>query len=209
MKKVLEYIVEHYKKGEPIFISDIVIPDISQDNLKQQLKHLVDEKILIRYEKGIYYLPRESRLKSGFRLSADTVARYKYISRRGRTMGYYSGFTFANQIGISMQVPVKVEIVSNESAPIVRDITLGNRVFTVRKPRIEVTEDNQKVLQLLELLKDIEEYSDESADDVREQIVRYITAEKIARKEVDKYIQKYPMKIYKYVYEMRLENVFA
>jgi len=209
MSEILNYLLNNYKPGEPIFIADIKIKDISGDNLKQQLKRLTDIGELQRFEKGIYYLPRESRLKKGFRLSGDIVARYKYVSRRGKIMGYYSGYTFANQLGISMQVPAKIEIVSNESAPVVRDINLGNQTFTVRKSRIQVDENNQKVLQLLELLKDVEEYSDGTMDQTRERIVKYIKDSKITRKDIDRYIEEFPVKIYKSIYEMRLENVLA
>jgi len=112
-------------------------------------------------------------------------------------------------LGISMQVPAKIEIVSNESAPVVRDINLGNQTFTVRKSRIQVDENNQKVLQLLELLKDVEEYSDGTMDQTRERIVKYIKDSKITRKDIDRYIEEFPVKIYKSIYEMRLENVLA
>lgn len=209
MNEVMDYILNSYKEGEPIFIADIEIQGISDDNIKQQLKRLTDMEYLQRYEKGIYYRPRESRLKSGFCLSADMVARYKYISRQGKVMGYYSGYTFANQLGISNQVPAKVEIVSNESAPIVRDVTIGNQIFTVRRARIPVTTENCKTLQLLELLKDIEQYSDGTPEEVRHRLVQYINAAAIAKQDVDRYIEKFPIKIYKSIYEMRLEHVFA
>lgn len=209
MSEILDYVINNYNIGEPIFITDIQIEGISSDNLKQQLKRLTDIKELQRYEKGIYYLPRESRLKSGFQLSADVVARHKYISRRGKVMGYYSGYTFANQLGISKQVPNKIEIVSNESSPIVRDINVGNHVFMIRKSRTQVNENNQKVLQLLELLKDIDLYSDGTIEETRDRIVKYIIDSKITRKDVDQYINEFPLKIYKSFYEMRLENVFA
>lgn len=209
MQIVLNYLEQNYKTGEPIFISDIHIDGVSDDNLKQSLKRLVDAEKVKRFEKGIYYLPRESRLRSGYRLSADIVAKYKYISRHGRVMGYYSGHTFANQLGLSNQVPVKVEIVSNESAPVVRDVVLGKQTFTVRKARIPVNEENYKILQLLELLKDIEQYDDGSAEETEERIKKYIMNSKITRKDVDRYIEAFPIKIYKSIYDMRLDYVFA
>ncbi|MFI3236911.1 MAG: DUF6088 family protein [Lachnospiraceae bacterium] len=209
MNEVLDYILTNYKVGEPIFISDLEIKDITEASMKQHLKRLTDAGKLQRYEKGIYYISRESRLKSGFHLSADLVAKHKYIARRGRIMGYYSGYTFANQLGISMQVPMKVEIVSNESAPIVRDISVGNQTFTIRKSRIQITEENQKILQLLEFLKNVEEYSDGTKDEVRARIVRYIQDSGISREDIDCYIEEFPLKIYKVIYEMRLENVLA
>ncbi len=209
MNEVIDYIYHNYDGGEPIFTSDIHIERVSDDCVKQQLKRLTDMGRLLRYEKGVYFLQKESRLKSGVHLSANMVAKYKYISRNGKVMGFYSGYTFANQLGISQQVPMKVEIVSNESAPIVRDVKVGSQVFTIRRARIKVTEENHRILQYLELLKDIEQYSDEPMEDVQKRIVAYTREIKITRQQIDRYIDQFPIRIYKSIYEMRLDHVFA
>ena len=57
-------------------------------------------------------------------VNADTVARYKYVSGGGKVDGFYSGNTFANQLGISTQVPNKVELVSNNMAAKVREVPI-------------------------------------------------------------------------------------
>ena len=49
-------------------------------------------------------------------LSADIVARYKYVDNGKSVNGYYSGNTFANQLGITTQVPRIIEIVSNNAS---------------------------------------------------------------------------------------------
>ena len=41
------------------------------------------------------------------------VARYRFISKGDNVDGFYAGNKFANQIGISTQVPYVIEIVSN------------------------------------------------------------------------------------------------
>ena len=203
-----EYLIKSYQSNEPIFLCDIDLP-VSNGNLRKMMKDLCDVGKIKRFDIGIYYLPKQSRLKGGVPLSVDTVAKYKYVCRNGNIEGYYSGYTFANQLGISKQVPNKIEIVSNESSPIVRDINVGNHVFMIRKSRTQVNENNQKVLQLLELLKDIDLYSDGTIEETRDRIVKYIIDSKITRKDVDQYINEFPLKIYKSFYEMRLENVFA
>ena len=53
MSEILDYVINNYNIGEPIFITDIQIEGISSDNLKQQLKRLTDIKELQRYEKVI------------------------------------------------------------------------------------------------------------------------------------------------------------
>lgn len=52
--------------------------------------------------------PKKSKLSNNVGINADIVAKYKYISRKGQINGFYSGNTFANQIGISTQVPNKI-----------------------------------------------------------------------------------------------------
>lgn len=203
-----EYIKENYRPGEPIFLQDIKIEGMSDASIRQKIKKLTEAGEVLRYEQGVYYMPKITRLKGTAVLAPDIVARYKYISRMGRIMGYYAGHTLANKMGISVQVPIKEEIVSNNMAAIVREVSVGNRVYVVRRAPIEVNERNQIVLQLLELLKDIDEYSDDEQA-ARQQVVDYIERFHITRDIVDQYIQYFPLKVYKSIYEMRLENVFA
>ena len=114
-----EYLCSNYKPNEPIFVADVSLP-VSNVNLRQMFKILCDSGKIRRFDTGVYYIPKESRLKGGVPLGADTVARYKYISRNGRVDGYYSGYTFANQLGVTTQVPYMVEIVSNNASARVR-----------------------------------------------------------------------------------------
>ncbi len=204
-----EYLKERYDDGEPIFTEDINIEGMNRANFCQQLKTLTDNGKLVRYEKGIYYIPKRTRFRSSAGPSPETVARYKYISRGGRIDGYYSGGTFANLIGISLQVPMKKEIVSNNIAAIVREVTIGKQVFIVRRTNVPITDKNVKALQLLELLKNLDSYIDNGYDEARAIIEKYIRANHITRNEIDQYIRHYPDSTFRYYYEMRLDHVLA
>ena len=171
---LFEYLKENYKDGEPIFLDDIHIEGMRRDNFRQQIKTLEDAGKIVRYEKGIYYIPKKTRFSSSAGPTPETVARYKYISRGGRTDGYYSGSTFANIIGLSLQVPMKKEIVSNNIAAIVREVLIGKQAFIVRKTNVPISEENVKVLQLLELLKNLDSYLDSDYDEAREKLKNFI-----------------------------------
>ena len=205
---LLNYLKENYEPGEPIFLQDIKITGISDAGIRQRIKKLTETGEVVRYEQGVYYMPKITRLQGAQTLAPDIVARYKYISRRGRIMGYYAGYTLANKMGISAQVPLKEEIASNNMAAVVREISVGNRIYVIRRAPVEVNKDNHTVLQLLELLKDIDKYN-ENERDIRQQLTDYIRRSQITREAVDKYIACFPIKVYKSIYEMRLENVFA
>ncbi|WP_075721096.1 DUF6088 family protein [Roseburia sp. 499] len=204
-----EYLVKNYKVAEPIFFSDVKLEGITRSAINQQFKKLCDEGKLVKYENGIYYIPKKSKLNGTVGINADMVARYKYISRRGRIDGFYSGNFFANQIGISTQVPNKVEIVSNNIAAKVREIPIGKRTFIVRRANIKVTEENVHVLQMLELLKNLDAYLDEDYSYAKEKFRTYINVHGITREDVDLYIREYPVNVFKFYYELRLDDVFA
>jgi hypothetical protein len=172
-------------------------------------KNLCDAGTIKRFDTGIYYMPKESRLKGGVPLAADTVTVAKYISRKGKIEGYYSGNTFANLIGISTQVPYVTEIVSNNASTRVREVKVRNKRIILRRARTIITNDNCIVLQFLDLLKDIEQYYDIDFDEVCERLYKYVRDEQITKEAVDKYISEFPNKIYKNMYETRLLNVFA
>lgn len=112
---IYDYIIKNYKECEPIFFSDLLIEGVSKPAVNQQLKTLCNNGKLVKYETGVYYIPKKSLLKSPIGPSADIVAKYRFISKGNRIEGFYAGNTFANQMGISTQVPRVVEIVSNNT----------------------------------------------------------------------------------------------
>lgn len=57
-------------------------------------------------------------------MTPDTVAVHKYIMRRGKRVGYYSGYTLANRMGLSTQIPFTQEINSNFAPALVRKTTI-------------------------------------------------------------------------------------
>lgn len=198
-----EYLKANYKPNEPIFVSDVALP-VSDTNLRRMFKDLCDSGKVVRFDKGIYYIPKQSRLKGGVPLGTDTVVRAKYIIRKGKIEGYYSGYTFANQLGITTQVPYVTEVVSNNARSRFRELDLKGRRVVLRKPRITITEENFRVLQLLDLLSNVTQYADEDIEDVARRVKDYMKKEGIDRENVDKYVGEYPDRIYKNMYEMRI-----
>lgn len=203
---LLDYLKSHFGPGKPIFTSDAESLGLSEGNLRQQFKKLVDAGELSRFEPGVYFLPDKNH--EYYPVSTNMVAEYKYITNGEDVYGYFSGYTFANQLGICLQVPYKAEIVSNNATAIVREVKVGNIPFIVRRSKIPVTKENRNVLQLLDLLKDVEEYTDyESEEEAPDLIRKHIIRNKIRRSDIDKYIENFPLKTYKSIYDLRLDEV--
>jgi len=203
------YIIRNYKEAEPIFFSDLERWDITKSALNQQLKKLCEKELLQKFDTGVYYMPKKTLLKSNVGPNADMVARYRFISRGDNIDGFYGGNSFANQIGITTQVPRVVEIVSNNTNSSDREVRIGNRRFYIRKPVVEITKENVYVLQMLELLKNLDAYLDYSYEEAREKFAEYISIHGIKRSDVDMYIRKYPLSTFKYYYELGLDYVLA
>ena len=204
-----DYIKEQYREAEPIFFSDLEREGITKSALNQQLKKLCEKGLLQKYDTGVYFIPKKTLLKSTVGPNADMVARYRFISKGDNIEGFYGGNFFANQIGITTQVPKIVEIVSNNTNSSNREIRIGNRRFYVRKPVVQITNENVYVLQMLELLKNLDAYLDYSYEEAREKFVEYILIHGITRKDVDLYIREYPLSTFKYYYELELDHVLA
>lgn len=200
---------ENYEIGEPIFLTDIIIPNITEENLRYHLKKYTDEGILWRFDPGIYYFPKNNIFGEKSALSPDVVAVNKYIRRRGKRVGFYSGYTLANRMGLSTQVPFTEEITSNYAPAPVREISIRNRKYVIRRPVISINEMNFPVLQLLDCLKDIDKCAEEDLESCGEILSRYIKENSITKEIIDQFIANYPTKIYKAIYETGVKYVSA
>lgn len=205
---LLEFLKSKFGPGKPIFTEDAEPLGLSAGNLRQLFKKLVDAGELSRFEPGVYFLPDPNH--EYYPISSNMVAEYKYITDGDEIYGYYSGYTFANQLGLCLQVPYKEEIVTNNTTAIAREVKVGKIPFYIRRAKVAVTKENRNVLQLLDLLKDVEEYTDYCCEEEAPDIIRrHILRNKILRADVDKYIENFPLKTYKYIYDLRLYDVLA
>lgn len=203
------YLKEHYSTGEPIFTGDVDMPGYTEENLRYHFKKLTDDGMISRFDAGIYYFPKTNILGEEMPLSIDAVATHKYINRKGRRIGYYSGYTLANRMGLSTQVPFTEEITSNNAPAVVRELTIKNRKYIVRRPVVEVTEENVTVLQFLDCLKDLEKCAEENMEVCGRILTSYAKKHGITKAMIDGLIEKYPLKIYKAIYETGVEYVSA
>lgn len=202
-----EYLKYKYQPNEPIFLSNLSIEGISYNNLRQQIKKLVDSRLLVRYDTGIYFIPEPSIFKSGSQLSFNRVVKEKYLLDESREQcGYISGVYFANAVGLTTQVPMKYDIVTNKATKDYREVKLAQSTIIVRKPKIEVTSANHLTLQFLDLIKDIDSLSELEGLSLNNKLRDYIRKANLEFKEIEKYLDYYPDKIYKNMYKVGILN---
>lgn len=207
---MLEVLKREYGYNTPIFLNEIKIEGMSDSALRQSFRRMLENGVLARFDNGIYYIPKQSKLL-GIQMSLDgsAVIEAKYIMRRNEVFGYFAGMTFANQIGLTMQVPAQDEIITNKESTKGRNIEVSYRRIRVKKPRVPVTKDNWKMLQLLDLLGEYEKWSELENDEVIKRIKEYIMIQGLSRTDMMYYAKYYPDRISKKLIESGLVYVFA
>lgn len=147
---IKDYLIDNYGYNEPIFLNDLLVEGISENAVRQSVKRLVACGFLERYDSGIYYIPKSGGLLGKSYLDPSVVIMRKYVENNANKYGYITGLSFANQLGLTTQMPAVIEIVTNREATNGRTLMVGNQKVRVKKSVIPVSEDNAELLQLLD-----------------------------------------------------------
>lgn len=145
---VLElFLRKHYAANDLIFLEDVKIEGMDYPVIKRAFQNLCKHKIVYNQMDGIYSL-------TSFDATAERVIYEKYICRGHQVIGFLYGESLAYELGILNEKPDMIYIVTNKEA------VLHGRVKTVlgKKIRIRgsetlVTDENYKILQVLDMLR--------------------------------------------------------
>lgn len=198
----LNSIIEKYVNGEPIFIDEI--PCNSKNYLRQELKKYTDNGILVRLYKGVYYKRYKTILGTEGKINIDKYIDKVYLNDSKN--GFYTGLTLANMYGFTSQNPATIEISSNKATTKQRKQNIEGYTIIVYKPICEIKKDNMSALQFLDLMKDIDKYSEIKGDEYKSRLKNFVKTTEVNFECVKKYISLYPPIVYKNIYEGGLMN---
>ena len=186
-----EYLIETFGYNEPIFPGEIAFGSYSKPWINKELAKLCEERKLIRFEKGVYYVPKNTPLGPSS-LNPMKIIDKRYILDGGERSGYYSGPSFLNWIGLSDQVPGTVEIYTNNESSKVREILVGPVKVLLRRARVKIDNGNVAVQSFLELMNSV---NPSFFDDERKRITEsFIRDNGITRGDITKYASYFPDK---------------
>ena len=168
------YLMENYGYNEPIFLNDLSIEGLSENAVRQSVKRLVASGFLERYDNGIYYIPKCGGLLEKSYLDPSMVIIRKYVENQSNKYGYITGLLFANQLGLTTQMPAVIEIVTNRESTNGRMLMVGNQKVRVKKSSISVSEDNAELLQLLDAIGQAEKYTELTIEETIDILITYI-----------------------------------
>lgn len=178
------YLMENYGYNEPIFLNDLFIEGLSENAVRQSVKRLVASGFLERYDNGIYYIPKHGGLLGKSYLDPSMVIIRKYVENQSNKYGYITGLSFANQLGLTTQMPAVIEIVTNRESTNGRMLMVGNQKVRVKKSSISVSEDNAELLQLLDAIGQAERYTELTIEETIDILITYIRKKRFTKRQL-------------------------
>lgn len=143
---------------------------------------------LERFRKGIYYKTKVTPFGKS-KLNPDLIVRNSYIYKDGETIGYESGATFMNQIGLTTQLAKNRYLVTNAYK------RNGSKVderlhLAIKKPITAINDFNVRYLQILDAIENKENVPIDATN--REKILLgYIKNSKLEFEKLLAYASKY------------------
>lgn len=179
-----DYLMENYGYNEPIFINDLFIEGISENAVRQSVKRLATSGFLERYDSGIYYIPKRGGILGKSYLDPNIVIMRKYVQNKSDKYGYVTGLSFANELGLTTQMPAIIEVVTNREATNGRMVMVGNQKVRVKKSSVTISESNAELLQLLDAIGQAEKYTELTIKETIEKLIVYMRKKRFTQKQL-------------------------
>ncbi len=185
------YLIKKYGYNEVVLLSEISFEGYSLPWIKKAVGGLCKEEKLIRFDRGVYYIPTQTILGKS-KLDPRKVVSKKYIESGNDIFGYFSGTTFMNMLGLSTQMPNTMEVYTNNEVSRVREIPVGSLNVTLRRSRTTVSRENVATMSFLELMNgtDAKFYDKEK----RKKVIDFIKENGVTRQTISKYAPYFPDK---------------
>ena len=176
--------MENFGYNEPIFLNDLSVAGLSENAVRQSVKRLVAGGFLERYDSGVYYIPKKGGLLDKSYLDPSLVIIRKYVQNKFETYGYVTGISFANQLGLTTQIPAVIEVVTNRESTNGRIITVGNLKVRVKKPAVTVSDSNAELLQLLDSIGQAEKNTELPMKETIDILISYVKQKRFTKEQL-------------------------
>jgi hypothetical protein len=170
--------VNNFESGFVFTPNDFGVEASKQPTVNRILNNMVAAGKICRLSKGRFYKPRITQFGE---LQPDTYQIVKdLIEKNGKTIGYITGYSAFNQLGLTTQVPATLQIGrAKEKNPIKRGVY---RISFIKQLNT-ITKANTPLLRLLDCLRFFKEIPDAMPNNTCRRLLylfRELTPEQIA-----------------------------
>lgn len=190
---MLRRLERKFGRNNPIFLEEIfgIVPEYSRQSVYRFLSKAVKEGDIIKFGKGVYYLPKET----DFGIASPSIERIierKYIRDGKRVYGIYGCLNLEERFGFSDQIPNAIEVITNNASRAVREVEMRERRVILRKSRVNITKENEAAYTLLELFSKID--AKDCGKTSTRLIKEYIEEKKVTPEDILKMSSAFPAK---------------
>ncbi len=156
---IMQYVDEYVQKiklRDPVYTNEVYeyvkayLPCTSKATLNMTLqRYEKNNPNFVRYQKGIYYKTAHTPFGVA-KIDTTELIRRTYLVKDDDVIGYESGPSYMNKIGLTTQMPNMTYIVTMKTR-----YTTENKKDGVylMKPVIQINKDNYRYLQLLDMIE--------------------------------------------------------
>ncbi len=181
----IEKISKNFDTNEPIFTEEILslFKEYSRAQVFRYIDKAKNNKELIQFTKGVYYIPTITFWGDLSMITTDSVVEKKYLRNSNQVYGVYSGIKLLNLFSVTTQMGATIEIVTNNETTRCRHIDINGRKFILRKSRCNITKKNYAAYTILQLFNDFDD-QDKLDDHSYKSIVEYINNYKVEKEQL-------------------------
>jgi hypothetical protein len=161
--------INRLPKGYVFTYGDFTPEEKSKEAIIKALNRLAQKGKIKKLSKGKYYKAEQSPFGE-LPPPQQQVVKDLLISGE-KTIGYLTGYSIYNQLGLTTQVSNTIQIGRNEIRP-----SLKRGIYTIIfiKQKNTITENNIPLLQILDCMRNIKKIPDTNIADASKQIVELV-----------------------------------
>lgn len=197
-------LIENLQPDYVFTYQDLNLPTEWSESVIKILNHLVSEGVIAKISKGRFYKPKRS-IFGTLQPKQEEIVK-DLLEKDGEVIGYMTGYSVFNRLGLTTQVPNIIQIGSN-----VRKNKKQRGLFTISfvLQTNPITKENIPLLQLLDAIRFIKEVPDATISQSCRRMIAIIR--ELNEKETDKLLilaEKYPPMV-RAILGAMIENIYG
>ena len=147
--KKIEAQLQNIPEGTPFRYEDLLIESSEYEAAAKSIGRFVNAGTLKRATKGVFYKPKQTIF--GTVAPTDDALIRQYLFKNGRRVAYVTGASLYNQMGLTTQVPFTIVVATKTRRS---EVVIGKVKIKPIRSYADVTNENYKLLEILDALKD-------------------------------------------------------
>lgn len=153
--KKIEKKIKTIKTGNTFTYKGLLIKKEKYAAATKAIERLIKKGVIKRISTGVFYKPKQTVF--GELKPDEEKIITPYLFKNGKRIAYITGLLLYNKMGLTTQIPKEINIASSKKRIY---ISRGNIKASAAKSYVKVTDENYKLLELLDAPKDFKKIPD-------------------------------------------------